>query len=65
MICSLYDGSELAEQVDELYDGDKEHLQKFLYKHGLVVKTDELGSAVQDIFNQLYHGLKKEFMTWR
>ena len=23
MICSLYDGSELAEQVDELYDGDK------------------------------------------
>lgn len=59
MICSLYDGSELAEQVDELYDGDKEHLQKFLYKHGLVVKTDELGSAVQDIFDQLYHGLKK------
>ena len=22
MICSLYDGSDLAEQVDELYDGD-------------------------------------------
>lgn len=29
MICSLYDGAEIADQVDALYDGSKEHLQKF------------------------------------
>lgn len=58
-ICSLYDGIDLAEQVDRLYDGDKEHLQKFLCRKGLDVKTEELGSAVQDIFDQIYHGLAK------
>jgi hypothetical protein len=59
MICSLYDGSELAEQVDALFDGSKEHLQKFLYSKGLVVEIDELGSAIQDIFDQIFHGLEK------
>lgn len=58
-ICSLYDGIDLAEQVDNLFDGSKEHLQKFLYKKGFVVEIDELGSAVQDIFRQIYHGLAK------
>jgi hypothetical protein len=58
-ICSLYDGSELAEQVDALFDGSKEHLQKFLYSKGLDVELDELGSAVQDIFDQIFHGLAK------
>lgn len=58
-ICSLYDGIDLADQVDRLYDGAKEHLQKFLWKKGLDVKTEELGSAVQDIFDQIYHGLAK------
>ncbi|MDY2945237.1 MAG: ABC-three component system protein [Lachnospiraceae bacterium] len=58
-ICSLYDGSELAEQVDALFDGSKEHLQKFLYKKELVVSIEELGSAVQDIFDQIFHGLEK------
>lgn len=58
-ICSLYDGVDLADQVDRLFDGDKEHLQKFLHRKGLDVELDELGSAVQDIFDQIYHGLAK------
>lgn len=58
-ICSLYDGVDLADQVDRLFDGDKEHLQKFLHRKGLDVEIDELGSAVQDIFDQIYHGLAK------
>lgn len=58
-ICSKYDGVDLAEQVDRLYDGDKEHLQKFLYRRGIDVEIDELGSAIQDIFDQIYHGLAK------
>lgn len=58
-ICSLYDGIGLADQVDMLYDGDKEHLQKFFHRKGLSVELDELGSAVQDIFDQIYHGLAK------
>ncbi len=59
MICSLYDGAEIADQVDALYDGSKEHLQKFLYKKGIDVELDELGSAVQDILDQIFHGLSK------
>ena len=59
MICSLYDGAELADQIDELFDGSKEHLQKFLYTKGIDVELDELGSAIQDIFDQLFHGLAK------
>lgn len=59
LICSRYEGIDLAEQIDNLFDADKEHLQKFLYKKGLVVEIEELGSAIQDIFDQLYHGLAK------
>lgn len=59
MICSLYDGSEIAEQIDALFDGGKEHLQRFLYKKGIDIELDELGSAVQDILDQIYHGLSK------
>ena len=58
-ICGLYDGINIADQVDRLYDGDKEHLQKFLLRKGLKVGVDELGSAIQDIFDQIYHGLAK------
>lgn len=58
-ICSRYDGTDFAEQIDNLYDADKEHLQKFLYKKGLVVKIDELGSAISDIYEQIFQGLKK------
>lgn len=58
-ICSLYDGVYLADKVDQLYDGNKEHLQKFLKKKGLDVKIEDLGSAIQDIFDQIYHGLAK------
>ena len=58
-ICSLYDGSELAEQIDALFDGSKEHLQRFLYTKGLDVELDELGSAIQEIFDQIFHGLSK------
>ena len=58
-ICSLYDGIDLANQVDRLYDGDKESIQKFLRRKGIDVEIDELGSAVQDIFDQIYKGLAK------
>ena len=58
-ICSLYDGIDLADQVDRLFDGNKEHLQKFLKRTGFDVEVDELGSAVQDIFGQIYRGLAK------
>ena len=59
IICSLYDGAEIADRIDALFDGSKEHLQKFLYAKGLVVEIDELGSAVQDILDQIFHGLSK------
>lgn len=58
-ICSLYDGIDLADQVDRLYDGEKESIQKFLRRNGFDVEIDELGSAVQDIFDQIYKGLAK------
>jgi len=59
LICSRYDGQDFAEEIDNLYDADKEHLQQFLANRGLVVEIDELGSAVQDILNQIFHGLSK------
>ena len=59
VICSLYDGAEIAEQIDALFDGSKEHLQKFLYAKGIDVEIDELGSAIQDILDQIFHGLSK------
>lgn len=59
IICSLYDGADLADQIDALFDGNKEHLQKFLYMKGLVVEIDELGSAVQDILDQIFRGLAR------
>lgn len=58
-ICSLYDGIDLANQVDRLYDGDKESIQKFLRRKNIDVEIDELGSAIQDIFDQIYKGLAK------
>ena len=51
-ICSKYDGMAFADEIDNLYDANKESLQKFLYRKGLVVEIDELGSAIQDIFEQ-------------
>ena len=59
LICSRYDGQDFAEEIDNLYDADKEHLQKFLEHRGIIVELDELGSAVQDILNQIFHGLAK------
>lgn len=59
MICSLYDGADIADQIDALFDGSKEHLQKFLYTKGIDVELDELGSAIQDILDQIFHGLAK------
>lgn len=58
-ICSRYDGVDFAEEIDNLYDADKEHLQKFLCNKGIAVEIDELGSAIQDIFEQIFHGLSK------
>ena len=58
-VCSRYDGQRIAEHVDGLYDQDKEHLQNFLLSHRMRVNTEDLGSAVSDIFEQLFHGLAK------
>lgn len=58
-ICSRYDGADFAEEIDNLYDADKLHLQKFLSNRGIDVEIAELGSAIQDILNQIFHGLAK------
>ena len=34
LICSRYDGADFAEEIDNLYDADKDHLQMFLAKKG-------------------------------
>lgn len=59
LICSRYDGADFAEEIDNLYDADKYHLQMFLARKGITVETDELGSAMQDIMSQIFHGLSK------
>lgn len=59
LICSRYDGQEFADEIDNLYDADKEHLQTFLEHKGIIVTIEELGSAIQDILDQIYHGLAK------
>ena len=59
LICSRYDGQDFADEIDNLYDADKEHLQAFLEHRGIIVEINELGSAVQDIMNQIFHGLAK------
>ena len=59
LICSRYDGSDFAEEIDNLYDAAKDHLQTFLAKKGILVAIEELGSAMQDIMSQIFHGLSK------
>lgn len=58
-ICSRYDGADFAEEIDNFYDADKDHLQTFLARRGITVEIDELGSAMQDIMSQIFHGLSK------
>ena len=59
LICSRYDGQDLADEIDNLYAADKEHLQRFLKNRGISVDIEELGSAIQDILKQIFHGLAK------
>ena len=59
LICSRFDGQEFADEIDNLYDADKEHLQTFLAHRGIDVEIEELGSAFQDIMIQIFHGLAK------
>lgn len=59
LICSRYDGADFAEEIDNLYNADKDHLQTFLARRGITVEIDELGSAMQDIMSQIFHGLSK------
>ena len=59
LICSRYDGTDFIEVIDNLYDADKDHLQTFLARKGIIVEIDELGSAMQDIMSQIFHGLSK------
>lgn len=59
LICSRFDGKEFAEEIDNLYDADKEHIQTFLSHRNIDVDITEIGSAVQDILKQIFHGLAK------
>ena len=59
LICSRYDGADFAGEIDNLYVADKDHLQTFLAKKGILVAIEELGSAMQDIMSQIFHGLSK------
>lgn len=59
LICSRYDGVKLVEEIDDLFEADKESLQKFLLNKGIAIEIDELGSGIQDILNQIFHGLAK------
>lgn len=59
LICSRYDGSDFIEEIDNLYDADKLSLQKFLQNKEIDVDIEELGSAIDDILNQIFHGLAK------
>lgn len=59
LICSRYDGQDFADEIDNLYDADKEYLQTFLENRGINVDIEELGSAIQDVLNQIFHGLAK------
>lgn len=59
LICSRYDGSDFIEEIDNLYDADKLSLQKFLLNKEIDVDIEELGSAIDDILNQIFHGLAK------
>lgn len=59
LICSKYDGADFAEKIDNLYDADKDHLKTFLAKKGISAVIEELGSAMQDIMSQIFHGLSK------
>ncbi len=59
LICSRYDGQDFADEIDELYDADKGHLQAFLDNKGISVEIEELGSAFQDVLEQIFHGLSK------
>lgn len=58
-ICSRYDGADFAEEIDNLYDSEKDHLQTFLARRGISVAIEEQGSAMQDIMSQIFHGLSK------
>lgn len=59
LICSRFDGLDFAEEIDNLYDANKDHLITFLHNKGLDVDIDELGSAMQDIMEQIFNGLAK------
>lgn len=59
LICSRYDGQYFADEIDNFYDADKEHLQTFLENRGISVDIKELGSAIQDVLNQIFHGLAR------
>lgn len=37
LICSRYDGADFAEEIDNLYDADKDYLQTFLVRKGISV----------------------------
>lgn len=59
LICNRYDGRDFIEMVDDLYEADKENLQKFLADNGLNVAIADLSAAFDDIFRQIFLGLTR------
>lgn len=59
LICSRFDGQDFADEIDNLFDADKDHLLAFLDNNGISVVKEELGSAIQDVLEQIFHGLAK------
>ena len=49
LICSRFDGQDFADEIDNLYDADKEHLQTFLGQRGVLVEIEELGLLISDL----------------
>ena len=59
LICSRFDGVDFSDEIDNLYDADKEHLQDFFSHRGFDIEIEELGIATKDFFEQIFHGLSK------
>lgn len=59
LIYNRYDGIKLIEKIDDLYDENKENLQRFLANKGICVEINELGLTIKEILNQIFYGLSK------
>lgn len=56
LICSRYDEADFAEEIWDIYDLDKDHLQSFLAWRYITV---EIEMTMQDSINQIFRRLSK------